>query len=627
MFLKNIVIKDKNGFIIRKVEFKKGVNIIKGVEVDSSIDSSSLSSTNSIGKTTLLRCIDFCLAGQWNQFIFDREFKSIKNNTVFDFFKDTLPVFELSITSSMDDEISASWTLTRSLKINSKSKKDMTTFSVENSINGNKVGEDEYKSEIKSILFDLTFDKPTLRQLIPKFIRTSDHQISSVINYLNPMTSNSDYELLHLFLFDFKDIKIINDKISKEIQVKTKHAEVNSLKDLVGVGTEEINDVKINELEEQQELYNNFKIDEDYSHENDLLNNEQERLNYIKADISNIYLNIEVWQRRLHELKENGSKIDSESIHYMYKEAEIYNVELRKKYDETIAFHQSMIVNEINFISDSIEKSNEQLRSLEQEYKSTASTYSDLLEDLGKKGSLADFTNIGNRINELTKEIAENEALINRYEKSRHELSSLREDFEITVKKVDDLISGNFRRKLAVFNRYFLEYSKDLSDNGYILATNLDRNHHVNLIPMSQNKDGHAGDGRKQTLVIAFDLAYVSFAKDPSIAINRPSFFTQDKVEIVDKTMLNQLIDLINGTESQFIFPVINEKLEGLADFDENNVILCLSENDKFFDIENYEARKSLVRIDTLYIGLPQETLRKCNLSNQVFTRPTLKVA
>lgn len=623
MFLKNIVIKDKNGFLIRKVEFKKGVNIIKGVEVEST----SLSSTNSIGKTTLLRCIDFCLAGQWNQFIFDKEFRSVKNNTVFDFFKNTLPIFELSIVSNMDDEISASWILTRSLKINTKSKKDMTTFSVENSINGNKVSDDQYKSEIKNILFDLTFAKPTLRQLIPKFIRTSDHQISSVINYLNPMTSNSDYELLHLFLFDFKDIKIINDKISKEIEAKNKYIEVNSLKDLVGVGTEEINDVKRNELEEQQRLYNNFKIDEDYSHENDLLNNEQERLNYIKANISNIYLDIDVWQRRLEELKRNSTKIDSESIHYMYEEAEIYNVELRKKYDETIAFHQSMIVNEINFISDSIEKSNEQLRYLEGEYKSTALTYSNLLEDLGNKGSLADFTNIGNRITELTKEIAENEALINRYEKSRHELSSLREDFESTVKEVDDLISGDFRRKLAVFNRYFLEYSKDLSDNGYILATSLDRNHHVNLIPMSQNKDGHVGDGRKQTLVIAFDLAYVSFAKDPSIDIKRPSFFTQDKVEIVDKTMLNQLIDLINSTESQFIFPVISEKLEGLADFDENNVILCLSENNKFFDIENYEARKSLVRIDTLYVDVPQVTLRKYDLSNKVFTSPTSKVA
>lgn len=590
MYLKDIKIKDKNDFVIREVNFKKGVNIIKGVEVVTSSEDSA-SSTNSIGKTTLLRCLDFCLLGKWNQFVFDKEFKNEKNITVFDFFKRSLPTFELGITKDLDSAVSPNWIISRSLVVNDKSKKDNTYFSVENFINGNKVSEEVYSDKIKEILFDSTSAIPRLRQLIPKFIRTSDHQISNIINYLNPMTSNSEYELLHLFLFDFQHTELISSKITKEAELKNKTIEVKSLKDIVGIGAEEINDVRNNELKEQQDLYDSFKIDDNYQHENDLLNIKQEELNYIAADITNIRLNIEVWHRRLKDLVESKTEIDSESIHYMYKEADMYNVALQKKYDETIAFHKSMLENEILFISNSIAKSNSKLTELDSIYIDTANQYSVLLEDLGKKGSLAEFTKIGNYINELTKEIAENEALINKLENSKKELDSLKLEFEALVKDIDELISSQFRRKLAVFNGYFLEYSKDLSDNGYILATRVDKNQHVNLIPTSQNKDGHVGDGRKQTLVIAFDLAYTSFAKDTSIDIVRPSFFTQDKIEIVDKTMLDQLISLVNSVECQFIFPVINDKLEGLTDFDEDNVILCLSEDDKFFDIENYDKK------------------------------------
>lgn len=594
MFLKKLVITDKEGFIVRQVYFKKGVNIIKGVEVDAH-DIQVQSSTNSIGKTTLLRCIDFCLSGEWQQFVFDKEFKTSKNNTVFDFFNETLPTFELTIVKNIDDKISAQWTISRSLIINAKSKADNTRFSIENIINGNKVSEGEYNSKVKEILFDLKSSKPTIRQLIPKFIRTSDHQISNVINYLNPMTSNSVYELLHLFLFDFKNIQLLYSKVSKEAEMKNKALEVKSIKAAVGVGTEEINDLKRDELAENQQLYNNFKIDENYNHENDLLNTKHEELNHLKANISDTYLNIDVWNRRLQELNKNNIKIDSESIHYMYQEAEIYNVELHKKYEETVAFHHSMLENEINFISNSIKKSSDRISELEIMYQETSIQYSMLLNELEKMGSLADFTSIGNRINELTKEIAENEAIINRYEKSRKDLSGLKTEFNNLVEEVDELMNGSFRRKLAVFNRYFIEYSKDLSDNGYILATKSDKNQHINLIPIPENKDDNVGGGRKQTLVIAFDLAYVAFANDASIDIKRPSFFTQDKIEGVNKTMLNKLIGIINSTDAQFIFPVINDKLEGFPDFDENDVILCLSEDNKFFNIENYQTLKSSI--------------------------------
>lgn len=590
MFLKYLTVKDQNGSIIRHVDFKIGVNIIKGIEA-CNLSTDKPSSTNSIGKTTILRCIDFCLCGEWQQFIFDKEFKASKNNTVFDFFKENLPIFELCIVNNLEHSVSATHILSRSLTHNARAKSDKSFFSVVNSVNGNKLAEGDYQIYVKEILFNLSSEKPSIRQLIPKFIRTSDHQISNIVNYL-PFTSNADYELLHLFLFDFNSIQVIREKIVKENEIKNKLLEVRSFKEIVGVGKEELNAVMQGELAEKQKLYNNFKIDENYKRENDLLNIKQEQLNYIKADISKTNLNIEVWQRRLNDLALHNIQIDAESIEYMYQEADLYNANIQKKYEETILFHQSMLKNEVSFILNSIEKSIEKLTTLKETYSTASIEYSYLLKDLGDRGSLAEFTEIGNRINHLTKEIAENDALINKYKKSQVELSNLNLALDNLINLVHEEASGSFRRKLTVFNRYFLEYSKDLSDDGYYLATYTDKKQHINLVPMPQNKDSHTGDGRKQSLVIAFDLAYAAFSNDNSINIKRPSFFTQDKVEIVDKNMLDKLISLVNSKSCQFIFPIISDKLEALPDFDEKNVILTLSENNKFFDIENY--RKNL---------------------------------
>lgn len=586
MFLKYLTIKDQNGSIIRHVDFKMGVNIINGVKAHN-FSKNNQSSTNSIGKTTILRCIDFCLCGEWQQLIFDKEFKNSKNNTVFNFFKEKLPTFELCIVNDLEHAISATYILSRSLIINARSKNDKSFFSVVNYINENKINEDEYQIRVKEILFNIISDKPTIRQLIPKFIRTSDHQISSIINYLQ-YTSNADYELIHLFLFDFNNIQIIKEKISKENEIKNKSVEVKAFKDIVGVGKEEINAVMESELEEKQKLYDNFKIDKNYRREDDLLNSKQEQLNHIKSRISKTNLNIEVWERRLDDLTLQNLQVDAESIEYMYQEAELYNANMQKKYEETILFHKSMLKNEVSFILKSIQKSIEELAILKDIYSTVSIEYSSLLKHLSERGSLAEFTEIGNRINTLTKEIAENDALINKYKESKLELSSLKLEFDNLTKLVHEEVSGSFRTKLTLFNHYFLEYSKDLSGDGYYLATYSDKKNHINLVPMPQNQDSHTGDGRKQSLVIAFDLAYAAFSNDESINIKRPSFFTQDKIEIVDKNMLDKLINLVNTKPCQFIFPIISDKLEVIPDFDEKNIILTLSENDKFFDIENY---------------------------------------
>lgn len=333
------------------------------------------------------------------------------------------------LADTLENKVTKTLKITRSLTINQKAKKETSFFSTNNFINGELVSEAIFEEKIKKMLFDFQGDKPSLRQLTPKFIRTSDHQISNIIKYLHPSTSSFEYELLHLFLFDFPKMDIIHERTNIEHTIGSKSQEFKYLNNTLSTGKREINDVKKIELLELKSKYDSFQISKEYDHENDALNKIQEKINKTKAHINELLLDKDVWEKRLAEMLSKSNSIDTQTIEYIYKEAQIYNIDIQKKFEETVIFHQKMIENEVEFIKKSVSKSKEAINSLELEHAKLAEEYSVLLNQLAKTGSLTEYTNLGHQINELTKEIAETESLISQREKTSEELASLKQQF------------------------------------------------------------------------------------------------------------------------------------------------------------------------------------------------------
>ena len=77
MILKSLTI-DNNGTVIRDIPFHKGINLI----VDETKTTNRKESGNNVGKTTVLRLIDFCLAGKGENIYKDPEFKDKGSNSV-----------------------------------------------------------------------------------------------------------------------------------------------------------------------------------------------------------------------------------------------------------------------------------------------------------------------------------------------------------------------------------------------------------------------------------------------------------------------------------------------------------------------------------------------------------------
>lgn len=100
MYLSNLKVLTSSGQVIRDIPFHKGLNIILG---ERCIDSGS---TNSIGKTTLLRAIDFCLGGDEKPFYQDKENKEAIDQNVFNFFYHVEPIFKLELKNTLDSKVS-----------------------------------------------------------------------------------------------------------------------------------------------------------------------------------------------------------------------------------------------------------------------------------------------------------------------------------------------------------------------------------------------------------------------------------------------------------------------------------------------------------------------------------------
>ena len=79
MFLKSLTIENPSKEeTVQNIKFRKGINLI----VDTTNPEDIKESGNNVGKTTVLRLIDFCLGGDGKNIYRDREFKERETNTV-----------------------------------------------------------------------------------------------------------------------------------------------------------------------------------------------------------------------------------------------------------------------------------------------------------------------------------------------------------------------------------------------------------------------------------------------------------------------------------------------------------------------------------------------------------------
>ena len=568
MFLNHLLITDYLYNEIRKVNFNsKGLNLIVGINDKNG-------TTNNIGKTTLIRCIDFCLNGKLEQLYIDKEFKNSINEDVFNFFKNKQPIFTLSIKDSINET-----TYEISRKIIYEDEK----FNFENTITINNVKiEADFNTELKKILFNSITIKPSLRELIPKFIRKDEQQISNVLKYLHPTTSYDKYEKIHLFLFGFNAKKILQSKSELELDLKRKKKAKEALGSRFNAtDLKQILKITKNDLSRLLNQRDNFELDEKYELEEKQLKKIQLDIINIEKEISNLNLKRTININKLKELNDGAFNGDTRTLKLLYDEAKFYSKNLHKSFDDVVEFHNKMIKNEIDYISNKVELLEIQIEELINNRSVLSKNYSELMKKLSKTGSLAEYTKLNEQIEKLAEKKGQDEKLLVELAELELEIVDINKNLEKIKIELDKNLK-DFDEKLAIFNESFSNYSKLLYDTEFFVSYDPEEDP---IKFYTKNVGGNEGSGKKQAVVSAFDLAYIDFIT--KLNFNFPHFLAHDKVELIDIKKLEILFDISNNINGQFIVPIIYDKIEqNYFEYKKSGyIILELSEEEKFFKI------------------------------------------
>lgn len=558
MFLKRIIISSVSE-VIRDIPFiKNGVNLI----VDKST-SKETESGNSIGKTTLLRVVDYCLGSEGEDIYTDQEF-DIKDEAVLNFLTSNSVKIKLILGNDKEDiSLERNFGTPEILRINEE---DVPTIS-------------DYRKKIESYFFGIKDSKPSIRQLMPKFIRKDTHSMSNTLKFLHATTTGDEYDLLFFSLFGFSDKKLLNDRFFVKKDIKNLSAKVKAYKNgkSIVVLRETLKSVE-KDITAIESKVANFEFDEAYESETNKLSIIRGDISTLTNEIANLDIKLSLNNDTLSELIHTKTKIDPTTIKELYEEAKVILPSVQKEFEDVLIFHNKLIGNKIEFIERGIKEIKSLISDKSKVRKDLLIEEGNILRMVSKKGPFRDVYFLQKELNQLYEKRGKESAIIEEIKSLEDLIKSKTKELE----KIEDRLSlsmGDFEQNISHFNDSFSDYSRKLYEEEYILSFESGNGKASFKI---DNIQGNVGGGKKKAQVAAFDLAYISFLEKMNSNIFR--FVMHDSIEDVHGNQIKTLFNIADSINGQYIVTILNDKLGMLTeDYVESHKIIELSETDKFF--------------------------------------------
>ncbi len=553
--------------VIREIIFKKGVNLI----VDETPWGENASGNN-VGKTTVLRLIDFCLGGEGKNIYRDPEFKDKRNNTLIENFLEEKEVL-ITLILKEDLEIESSHEII--IKRNFLSRKEKIQ-----EIDGESLSNEDFPKKLKELIFKQAEDKPSFRQIISKNIRDEKNRLQNTVKVLHPSTRQEDYEALYFFWLGIPT----DDSQRKQqlhLQLKT---EEGLQRRLASEGKlPQINQALLvvnRNIESLERDKQKFALNANYESDLAELNRIKSEINRISEQVTRLKLRKELILESQKELKSEYSPINPSHIKSLYQEAKIFIPDLQRTFEETLNFHNQMLVEKSRFIEKEIPNLELEIRGCEEYLQSLLLNEKEYSETLKKIGFVEELENIIAKLNEAyerkggldeKKRIWEN--TINKQESIVRELKDINQGISSKEHLLD--------QRIAKFNEYFSNISNELYGEQFILSHDKNpKGYELNISAIT----GNPGTGKKKVEIAAFDLAYILFAD--AMGIDCLHFILHDQMESIHNNEISTLLmNIVQKVNCQFVLPVLRDKLPKEMAIEEYE-ILRLSQLSKLFKIQ-----------------------------------------
>lgn len=567
MFLKKLTLSGSGGEI-RRINFQKGVNII----VDGSEDPRD--SGNNVGKTTILRLVDYCLGGKGKNIYTDPEFQD--ESAIRRFLEKKEVLVTLLLTEDLDDPRAKTLKIERNFL--SRGKKIQR-------IDDERYTNDLFKAELAKRLFRHTAEKPTLRQLISKNIRDEKDRLNNILRVLHNTTSDVEYECLYQFWFGIETDE--GEAYQRDTKLKQQQeryrAKLRREFDLTGFAVlPEINS-RIAELEAEAAT---LDLPENYQKQLDAFDQLKAMLSQQSTRQSAVRLRIELIEESQRNLESDRSTVSADEIRQLYREAKRLLPDLQKTFEQSVAFHNQMVENKLAFITRDLPNLREEERELVKtihQLETEAEAYRDLLK---KDRTLEALERIHAELRTLTERHAQLTEQKRIWQDCLDELQKIEKRLERHQTRVASLFE-RVDENLDVFNTHFKRISKQLYNTPYVLkraAFNQKGEPAEHLKFEIAGITTNPGTGEKKGQITAFDLAYIEFAEE--LDIPHLNFILHDQIENVDGrqivTILEKIVPSIN---CQYIAPILKDKVPEEIDLSRYAVVE-LSQKDKLFKFE-----------------------------------------
>ncbi|MBP6741034.1 MAG: DUF2326 domain-containing protein [Leptospiraceae bacterium] len=568
MFIKNLTVSTSNE-IIRNIPFRKGINLI--------IDESSKQITgNNVGKTTVLKLIDFCLGGSPRNIYLDPENKKQEYLLVKDFLIKNQVLITLILSEDLDVKNSREIKIERNFLSRSK---------IVRKINNESLSEEDFNLRLLNIFFPGHYaEKPTFRQIISHNIRYKDESLNNTLKTLDHYTTDAEYETLYLYLFgcDFSKGNLKQEillKLKEEANFKSR-LEKNQTKTAYEVALSLIN----NRIDELNKIKANFNLNENFESDLENFNKLKYQINLLSSEITKLEIRYSLIIEAEEDLKSTRTSIDLQQLELIYKQATSYTSNIQKTFNELVIYHNQMLDEKIRFIKKELPSLIILIEQKKSELKKRLNEEKELSSRISKSDSFEELENLIIELNENFRKKGEYENTINQLEEVEKNIK----DYDTQLNTIEaELFSDDFesvvKTQLSKFNKFFSSISKILYNEEYAVKHDIIYNKYNQRLYKFSSFNANLSSGKKQGEITCFDIAFTLFADSEQIPCLH--FLLNDKKELVHDNQLVKIANLVNEKNIQFVASILRDKLPKELDKEEF-FIVKLSQNEKLFKIE-----------------------------------------
>lgn len=579
MFLKLLRIETEDE-VLRELHFHKGINLIVDDTPTSTNDTNELKTGNNVGKTTVLKLIDFCFGAKAKNIYTDPENERQDYELVKNFLIDYKVVITLVLKEDLDDD-SDEIVIRRNFLSRNK---------VLRQVNDKNCTEDEFEEQIRMLLFpDVTEGKPTLRQLLSHNIRYSDESIGHTLKVLNRYTKDVEYETLYLYLFGCKfeggqKKQELLTKIGQEISFKER-LEKKQTKNAYEAALALVE----REIQNLNEKKANLNINENY--EEDLAHYTQIKYEKNKTAelISNLEIRMNIIVETQRDMEQEMSDIDLQQLRQIYFQAGTQFEKIQHTFEELVTYHNKMVVEKIRFISKELPELNSKITDERKRLDTLCEEEREYATIVAQGDTFAELEKLIEELNEKYRQKGEYESIISQMEDVDTNIKQYREELdEIDQKIFTDDFEDTVKNQINKFNVFFSEVSKKLYGETYAIKYETEINKKQQKMYKFSTFNANMSSGKKQGEILCFDLAYIQFADSEKMPCVH--FLLNDKKELVHDNQLVNVMDYVSDKNVQFVASILKDKLPDKLRKEEFYVIE-LSQDNKLLRIEEITSR------------------------------------